>query len=265
MIPRRLQSLVKIAILAPWMVVGAASLAQPSAPPATGTPRQLTNAPSPTFSTSKCPVDTFRELLAMSSSERQQSLTNRSLVSQRMIQAKIKEYLELSPEMRELRLRATELRWYLLPLMNAPATNRVTQLSAIPEQVRPFVQDRLRLWDGLDPEAQKRLLSPAANIFAADAARSHESSNQTAVARAIISPARRQWLEKGIQHWQEMSEEQRQEIASQFFRFFELTPQEKSKTINTLSGPGTTATGADFSFVREPVRGTKSPVPRIVR
>lgn len=173
----------------------------------------------------------------MSAAERAQYLTNRSLISQRMIQAKIKEYVELKPEMRELRLRATELRWYLIPLMNAPATNRTAQLAAIPEQVRPLVQDRLRLWDSLDPAAQKRLLSPAANIFATDAARSHESSNSTAVARATISPGRRQWLEKGIQHWQEMSEEQRQEIASQFFRFFELTPQEKSKTINTLSDP----------------------------
>jgi predicted Fe-S protein YdhL (DUF1289 family) len=154
-----------------------------------------------------------------------------------MIQAKIKEYLALNPEMRELRLRATELRWYLLPLMNAPATNRTAQLAAIPEQVRPLVEDRLRLWDTLAPADQKRLLLPAVDTIATQAARSPDSSNQTAVTRATISPARRQWLEKGIQHWQEMSEDQRQEIASQFFRFFELTPQEKSKTINTLSDP----------------------------
>src|SRR5215831_2341845 len=149
MIPKQLQSLVKIATLAASMVVGPASVAQTSAPPAAATPRQLTNAPSATFSSGKCPVDTFRELLAMSASERNQFLTNRSLVSQRMIQAKIKEYLELKPEMRELRLRATELRWYLVPLMNAAATNRTAQLAAIPEQVRPLVEDRLRLWDTL--------------------------------------------------------------------------------------------------------------------
>jgi hypothetical protein len=235
MTPGRLQSWINVACVGSCLVIGSASLAQPVGTPGTTTPPPLTNAASPTFPTGKCPVDTFRELLAMSASERNQFLTNRSLVSQRMIQAKIKEYLALNPEMRELRLRATELRWYLVPLMNAPATNRTTQLAAIPEQVRPFVEDRLRLWDTLTPADQKRLLSPAVDTFATQAARSHDSSNQTAVTHAIISPARRQWLEKGIQHWQEMSEDQRQEIASQFFRFFELTPQEKSKTINTLS------------------------------
>ena len=236
MIPRQLQSLVKIASLAGWMVVGSASLAQTSAPPA-ATPPQLTNAPSATFSAGKCPVDTFRELLAMSASERNQFLTNRSLVSQRMIQAKIKEYLALSPEMRELRLRATELRWYLLPLMNAPATNRTAQLAAIPEQVRPLVEDRLRLWDTLTPADQKRLLSPALDTLVTQVVRMHGSSNGLPAMHVIIPPARRQWLEKGIQHWQEMTEDQRQEIANNFYLFFELKPQEKSKTINTLSDP----------------------------
>jgi hypothetical protein len=121
--------------------------------------------------------------------------------------------------------------------MNAPATNRAAQLAAIPAQVRPLVQDRLRLWDSLTTAVQKRLLSRAADVIATEAARSHDSSNQTAVTHAIISPARRQWLEKGIQHWQEMTEDQRQEIASNFYLFFELKPQEKSKTINTLSDP----------------------------
>jgi hypothetical protein len=228
MIARRIHLLIQVASLSTCLLAGSTSLAQPAEPVAAAKPRQPTNAPSGTFSAGKCPVDTFRELLAMSASERNQALTNRSLVSQRMIQSKIQEYLALSPEMRELRLRATELRWYLVPLMNAPATNRTAQLAAIPEQVRPLVQDRLRLWDSLTPDVQKRLSSPAVDV-------TNESSNHTDVTRATISPGRRQWLEKGIQHWQEMSEDQRQEIAGQFFRFFELTPQEKSKTINTLS------------------------------
>jgi hypothetical protein len=233
---RLLKSLVNIASLGAWLVAGS-SLAQPSGSPAPApaSPPSIITPPVP--SAAKCPVDTFRELLAMTESERNQFLTNRSLVSQRMIQAKIKDYLELSPETRELRLRATELHWYLAPLMNAPATNRAAQLAAIPEQVRPLVEDRLRLWDTLPADTQKRLLAPAADVLATQAARARESSNRVSMAHVIISPARRQWLEKGIRHWQEMSEEQQQEIASQFYRYFELTPQEKAKAVHTLSPP----------------------------
>lgn len=235
MILRPLKLWVNLASLGAWLVAGS-SLAQPS-PPTAAAAQSPSNGPVLGFSAAKCPVDTFRELLAMREPERNQFLTNRSVVSQRLIQAKIKQYLELSPEMRELRLRATELRWYLVPLMNAPATNRVAQLATIPEQVRPFVEDRLRLWDTVPPDVQKRLLSPAATIIATDAVRSHESSNRLAAAQVVISAARRQWLEKGIQNWQTMDEEARQKIASNFNIFFELKPQEKAKTINTLSDP----------------------------
>src|SRR5215471_13379615 len=60
-------------------------------------------------SSTKCPVDTFRELLAMGPAERTQFLTNRSVVSQKLLLAKIREYEGLSPEQQTLRLQATEL------------------------------------------------------------------------------------------------------------------------------------------------------------
>lgn len=234
MISKTSKSVLNLVSLGAWLVAFS-MLAQPSSPAAASF--QATHASGLTFSAGKCPVDTFRELLAMNESERNQFLTNRSLVSQRLIQAKIKEYLALSPEMRELRLRATELSWYLVPLMSAPATNRAAQLAAIPEPVRPLVEDRLRLWDTLPPEVQKRLLSPAAAIIVPEMGRSRESSNRLAAAHVVIDAARRQWLEKGIQNWQAMDEDQRQQIASNFYLFFQLKPQEKAKAISTLSDP----------------------------
>jgi hypothetical protein len=236
MISLRNKLLVNFAGLCACVVAGS-SLAQTSAPPVAATAPRPTNVSALTFPTGKCPVDTFRELLAMSDAERNQFLTNRSVVSQRLIQGKIKEYQKLSPEMRELRLRATELRWYLLPLMNGPTTNRTAQLAAIPEQVRPLVEDRLRLWDKLGPEDQKRLLSPAVESIANQAARMHEPSNRLAAAHVIVDLAQRQWLEKGIERWQEMNEEQRQEIARHINLFFDLKPQEKARALSTLSEP----------------------------
>src|SRR5437867_7242836 len=107
----------------------------------------------------KSPVDTFRELLAMNTAaERRDFLTNRSPESRELILAKVREYQSLSPDQRELRLRATELRWYLLPLMRASRTNRAEQLAAIPVEARKLVEDRLQLWDMLPPDLQKELL-----------------------------------------------------------------------------------------------------------
>ena len=181
----------------------------------------------------KCPVDTFRELLRMGPTERAQFLTNRSVVSQKLLLAKIHEYEGLSPDQRTLRLRATELRWYLLPLMTTAPTNRAAQLARLPSDLKEPVETRLRLWDGLAPDVQKRFLDAAATHFAQQAA----TQDRLAELRDRISPARRQLLEQGIRQWQEMPEQQRQDTVNRFYEFFNLTPQEKTKALRTFSEP----------------------------
>jgi hypothetical protein len=182
----------------------------------------------------KCPVEFFRELLAKPAAERAQLLTNRSLASQKLILAKLQEYAALGAEERELRLRATELRWYLLPLMSAPATERSAQLALVPEELRQLVADRLRLWDRVPPDAQKRLLLPAANYLSTPPA---DPAVRRADIRIRISPVRQAKLEADLRDWQDRSKAERQEIASTFQEIFELTPQERAKTLATLSEP----------------------------
>jgi hypothetical protein len=192
-------------------------------------------APAPSLQPpAKCPVDTFRELLAMRAAERTQFLTNRSVVSQKLLLAKLREYEGLSPDLRELRLQATKLRWYLLPLMSTAPTNRAAQLAQLPSDVREPVESRLRLWDGISADVQKRFLDAAAGYYARQAA---YAQDRLAEIRDRISPARRQMLERGIQEWQEMSEIQRQDTVNHFYEFFNLTPQEKAKTLRTISEP----------------------------
>src|SRR5437762_8590438 len=84
----------------------------------------------------RSPVDYFRELLAMNPAERRTALTNRAPESQRRILDKVQEYQSLNPEERELRLRATELHYYLTQLLGTSATNRHAQLALIPQQTR---------------------------------------------------------------------------------------------------------------------------------
>jgi len=184
----------------------------------------------------RSPISFFRELLAMNAGERREALTNRSPETQAQILAKVREYESLKPDERELRLRVTELRWYLRPLMASPATNRAVQLSQIPDRDRRLVEDRLQEWDKVPPDVQKELLGiePTIQYFAEIAGRS-EQQRQEIIKN--LSPARRELLEKGIQQWASMSEEQRRKTLSRFDQFFHLTAPEKDKALKTLSGP----------------------------
>ena len=204
------------------------------------TPRQLAFAappmPLPPLPLPRSPISFFRELVAMNAAERKQALTNRSPEGQAQILAKVREYQSLGANDRELRLQVTELRWYLLPLMTAPATNRPAQLAAIPERQRKLVEDRLREWDKLAPGVQKELLENEATLrYLAEIEGRTEQQRREML--ESISPARRKMLEKGIARWDSMSGDQRRRTLSRFTQFFELTDPEKEKALKTLSGP----------------------------
>jgi hypothetical protein len=168
------------------------------------------------------PVNFFRQLLVMTSQERANFLTNRPPEVRERILAKIHEYLVLGPDERELRLRATELRWYLMPLLRASPTNRDTQLTQIPDDLRGLVQNRLAEWSVLPPSLQKEFLDNEATLHYF----SHvDSTNSPAGAPGDANQAR----------WNALSETDRRRITNEFNQFFELTPAEKAKTLNTLS------------------------------
>ena len=103
--------------------------------------------------------DFFRQLVVMSPAERNNSLTNRSPEARARILAKVREYQALGPDERELRLRATELRWYLTPLLRSPATERATRLAQVPPDLRELAKTRLTQWDLLPPPLQQEFLA----------------------------------------------------------------------------------------------------------
>lgn len=188
------------------------------------------------FPPGKSPIEFFRELLAMTPAERIQALTNRPVQSRKLILAKVREYESFKPNQRELRLKATELRFYLWPLMSIPAGERAAQLKIVPESMRALVQDRLQEWDQLSPEVQKQLLDNEATLrYFTDLSASTEEQKTNLLSN--LTPARRELLLKGVRQWQSLPEEQRQKTLARFNRFFDLTDTEKSKTLQTLSGP----------------------------
>jgi uncharacterized protein DUF3106 len=151
----------------------------------------------------------LRQLIAMPADERGNFLTNRPPEIRDRILAKVAEYEALNPDERELRLRATELRWYLSPLMREPPTNRAALLAQVPDDVRELVQDRLQQWSILPPPLQQEFLENEQTLHYFD---------QVPADSVAILP-----------------DEKLRKFAKQFNQFFELTEDEKQKTLTTLS------------------------------
>ncbi len=189
---------------------------------------------SPIPAVARSRITFFRTLLDTNAAARQAMLESYPPQKRAGLEAKIKEYELLSLEQRELRLRATELQEYLLPLMSAPATNRADQIAAVPPDLAPMIAERLEHWDKLSPEEQKNVLD-----------------NKTAVQRLIefgsisplqqnqvltnMSPGQRQALQDSLVNWQRLSEDEREVITRHFNEFFSLTASERAKTLRTLS------------------------------
>jgi hypothetical protein len=154
------------------------------------------------------PVDFFRQLLALPPEAQEKALASRPPAARERIIAKLAEYESLDPDERELRLRATELHWWLMPMLRAPAAERAARLAQVPANLRELVESRLMQWSILPPPLQDEILSneTALHYFALV-----ETTNQPAATA------------------------QQQRIAGQFSQFFELTPAEKEQTLNTLS------------------------------
>ena len=162
----------------------------------------------PPLPQAQSPVTFFRQLLLMSPVERTQTLTNRTPEIRARIMAKVQEYQKLSPEDRELRLKATDLRWYLTPLLRLPPEERAGRVELVPEDLRELVKARLQQWDLLPPSLQQEFLANDHTLHYF--ARVDGTNQPTATA-------------------------EQQQLAEQFNQFFELTPQEKTKALNTLS------------------------------
>lgn len=181
----------------------------------------------------KSPVAMFRELLAMSPEQRKEAIALRPPDIQKRILEKLDEYQNLPAEVRELRLRETELRWYLRPLMDEPRTNRAPLLAQIPAAERKQVEDRLDQWDLLPPELQDQFKNNdmIASYFSQIRA---ASPKERAAILGEIPPEQRAELEKGLDQWKKMSEDQRQKALVGFNQFFELTPEQKQQALDTL-------------------------------
>ena len=141
----------------------------------------------------------------------------------------------MGPDLREERLQVTEMRWYLLPLMTGPATNRAAQLASDPGRIRQAVENPLA---GMGQAAGGRakgavrqrsqfLISPRSKTSRRAAAKNLKTSRP---------PAARN-CRQGIEQWNSCPRTSAGKYSARFNQFFDLTAEEKEKALRTLSGP----------------------------
>jgi hypothetical protein len=171
------------------------------------------------------PVVYFRKLLAMSPPQLQTALANKPPKVRDRILAKVNEYEGMSPDERELRLRATELRWYLAPVLQAPADQRSAQLALVPADFRDLVQSRLMEWEILPPSLQQEFLENE-HIAGYFAELITTNRNTDAPAPSDAEQSR----------WNGYSEAERQVMITQFISFYDLSQDEKQKALGELTG-----------------------------
>ncbi len=209
--------------------------------------------PMPALPQLRSPVESFRALLVMPAAERDAQLASRSTEAQQRIIVKIREYQTLTAEERELRLKATELRWYLKPLMSAPPTDRPAQLKSVPENLREMIASRLEQWDKISPSVQQLILTnqhganyiavgntspsgpplPTDKIRAALSRRFEKLFELTEPEKqkvlATLSDAERQQMERTLESFATLSPAQRRQCIVSFTRFVGMNPTERAE------------------------------------
>lgn len=217
-----------------WMIV-AAICASSATVPAQGLASTNQGAPPlpETAPPGTSPIDIFRRMLALSAAGREQFYTNKPPQQQDYLRRKIAEYLSLSPEDREARLQALELRWHLLPLMQLPPGQRASRLRAVPERLRPLVQERLLRWDILPPPLQKDVLDNQAAIRMFTQLRAAGGSRDELYLG--LSTAQRERMERDYERWQQLPPERRQQMCDNFERFVGLDPRDQQKALTSLA------------------------------
>ncbi len=173
--------------------------------------------------TFRSPVAFFRQLLAMSETERASALAPRSEHSRAMLLNKVAEYQALRPEIRELKLRTTELRWYLKTLLPMPEAQRAAKLKQMSPQDQELVAVRLEQWKLLSPGWRDEVLK-------------HERTmdwirqNRLAATAAAASTN----AESRIAKWNQLPTETRAGMFRSFDRFFRLSETERERTLAVL-------------------------------
>lgn len=177
------------------------------------------------------PVAVFRGLLAMRTDARSMELAAKPARLREVLATRLREYDSLPPAEREARLRATELRYYLNPLLTTIPATRGAQLATVPESLRPLVTERLAAWDKLPAEIQREILANERLL---------QAMTRPAVAGAFppLPPGLPPPVPDDVALWQGLDARQREQALDSFTHYFHLDERVKTQVVAALPEPG---------------------------
>ena len=158
------------------------------------------------------PVLYFRGILGMSSAERARALAEKPPDARKLLLAKVEEYKALPADIREARLRQTQLKWELITLTNLPSAARPAFIKEAPLEDRPLLED-FNHWQSLSPLGQQELLAELAKR----------------------SPQRHQALIQALARWESVPQTERQQSSAQFGQFFDLNQTQQQKALTSFT------------------------------
>jgi hypothetical protein len=142
-----------------------------------------------------------------------------------VLEAKIREYEAMPAAERELRLEATELRFFLRPLLEVAPADRPARVAIIPDHIRPLVAQRLSTWDAL-PEPVR------SDFLAFDRA----AARPSAAPPSAVAPGPGDLdAEKQLARWQALPAAQREKTCREFELFFELSPRQRERILGEFT------------------------------
>lgn len=182
------------------------------------------------------PVAQFNQLLRATPAERTNQLVGKTEAARGLILRELSQFDQLTGverEQRILQLRVAQLRYFLRPLLQAPATERARLLATTPEEDRVLLESRLAVWDTLPAETRQEVLESdqALQHFVRQASRPPGVADATTAGRTpvVSSEVHQSW-----DHWQALSPDERSRREGNFQRFFNLTPDEQIRAIGGL-------------------------------
>jgi hypothetical protein len=180
------------------------------------------------------PVEYFRGILGMTPEQRECALAGKPPAERKVILEKVREYEALPPDVREARLRQTDLHWHLITLMRMGPKERAEHLKQISPLDMPMVMSQLHQWDELPDGTRRALLANAQFIETYVEWQVSSPSDQAEILNKL-SANRRAYFVNELSRWQSLPGDQRSELCAQFQRFFVMTGSEQKQTIGTLS------------------------------
>ena len=180
------------------------------------------------------PVAYFRGLLGMTPAERERLLAGQPAQRRTQVLAKVREYEALPREVREERMRQTDLHWHLLTLLPLDPAARKERLKEISPLCQPMLLTQLSQWDQLPGQTRHALLEKESFLRTYVQWQGHSSEAQADVLGQLPAGQRAAW-EKELNRWRELSESRREELCQAFRQFFYLSGEEQKETVRALS------------------------------